>query len=230
MKVTDQVPWVPDNELESPLASLLDEVAEAKAPKLTKAQRMALQTNAIQQKDIEHLFALGAKMADLVHTISANGNLQPEDLTEEKLSEVLNEYLNLKDLKDVYDVRYQMIRTLIFAAITEKLASNNVADPEHAPGELPIPARGKRFVRQGGKRKVTLDKTALRDKLGPKRWERVCKAVVVPAVPEHVEESFNQDGLFDLVAEDPAVMELIRECAVVTGRTPSSFHVKELTK
>lgn len=229
--MTDQVVWQPNEALEAdPLSEMLEQVSGEKAPKLTTAQRQTLQYNAIKQKDIEHLFALQAKVAELVSHIVANGALQPADLTEEKLVSLVDEFGALKELKDVYDVRYQMIRTLIFAAITDRLAENNVDDPVHAPGEIPVPARGKRFVRQGGKRKVTLDTTALRDKLGPERWERVCKAVIVPAVPEHVEESFDQDALFDLVAEDPGVMETIRECAVVSGYTPSSFHVKELTK
>lgn len=229
--MTDQMVWKPNESLEAdPLTEMLDQVGQDKAPKLTTAQRQTLQYKAIQQKDIEHLFKLQAKVGEWVSHIAANGALQPADLTEDKLADLVDEFGVLKELKDVYDVRYQMIRTLIFAAITERLAANNVADPVHAPGDIPVPPRGKRFVRQGGKAKVTLDKTALRDKLGPERWERVCKAVVVPAVPEHAEESFDQDVLFDLVAEDPAVMELIRECAVVSGHTPSSFHVKELTK
>jgi hypothetical protein len=229
--MTDQMVWQPNEELEGDqLAALLEEVGEAAAPKLTVAQRQQIVANAIEQKDIDQLFALQAKMADLIKQLAANGKLQPADLSEDKLAEVLDEYLNLRELEAVYKVRYQMIRTLIFAAITDKLAANNVTDPEHSPGELPIPQRGMKFARQGGRRKVTLDKAALADKLGPKRWERVCKAVVVPAVPEHEEEQFDQDALFELVAEDPSVMELIRECAVVGGYTPSSLHVKELKK
>lgn len=230
-EMTDQMVWQPNESLEAdPLTEMLEQVGGEKTPKLTAAARQNLQLHAIEQKDIDHLFALQSKMMELVSHIAANGSLQPSDLTEEKLVAVMDEYGVLKEVKDVYDVRYQMIRTLIFAAITENLAANNVDDAIYAPGEIPVPQRGKRFVRQGGKRKVTLDKAALRDALGPERWERVCKAVVVPAVPEHVEEHFDQDALFDLVAEDPGVMELIRECAKVSGHTPSSFHVKELKK
>jgi hypothetical protein len=223
--------WEPNEALEDDqLAELLDEVAQAAAPKLTLAQREQILTNAIEQKDIDLLFALQAKMTGLIQSIAANGKLQAADLTPDKLVEVFDEYANLRELETVYKVRYQMIRSLIFAAVTDKLAGNNVADPEHAPGELPVPARGMKFARRGGRRKVTLDKTALREKLGPERWERVCKAVIVPAVPEHEVEEFDQDALFDLVAEDASVMELIRACAVVGGYTPSSLHTEKLKK
>ena len=138
------------------------------------------------------------------------------------------ELLDQKDVKRLLEVRYAMIRAAIFAHITEANRAKGLADPERAPGEAAVPTLGKKFTREGGRLKATLDHDKLRKALGARRWKKVTNEVTVPAVEEHTELVLDEDKILELVRKDPTVLELFRDCVTADRYTPQSFHVREL--
>lgn len=185
--------------------------------KNTADTRREAHRQAIESTDIDHLLALQDKMTTLIDTITAN-DLGDTNLSPEHLSTLMAEFLDQRDIKELLDARYQMIRSAIFAHL------DTLGGPG-TPGEVPVPTAGKKFVRQGGRQKFALDEEALIAALGPQRATRVLPTRVVP---EHVERTFDTDAALALIAEDPSVLEVIRAHVTEAGRTPLSFHVREL--
>lgn len=213
------------------LQSLLDEAVSIVPTKsLTGVQRKEAHQLAIENADPGHLLDLADKMSKAVEKILANkidlnhlGTLSPEELRA-----FMIEYLDQRDIQELLKVRYEMIRAAVFGHITALNKAEGTKDPEFDPREVPVQDLGKKFVRQGGKAKAVLDNEKLREVLGQQRWEQVCKAVTVPAVPEHVEYHLDHDAMLELVVQDPAVLEQFRECITPGPRTPVSFHVRDI--
>ena len=114
-------------------------------------------------------------MVGIVGQIVAN-TIDPDNLgprNDGQLESLMVELLDQKDVKRLLEVRYAMIRAAIFAHITEANRPRSIADPERAPGEAAVPALGKKFTREGGRLKATLDPDKLRTALGARRWEKV---------------------------------------------------------
>jgi len=214
---------------EPTLQSLLDQAVES-APAPSGKDRAAQIAAAITDRDVEELFALQSKLIGVIDQIVANG-IDPDDLgtrTEEQLRGLMVELLDQKDVKRLIEVRYQMIRAAIFAHITEENRTKNIPNPERAPGEAAVPVLGKKFTREGGKLKASLNSDKLREALGEARWAEVTTAVVVPAVAEHIKQELDEDKILELVRRDPSVLELFRSCVTADRYTPQSFHVREL--
>ena len=162
--------------------------------------------------------------------ILANKNITETlgTLSEAELLALMEELEDEQRVKELLELRYQAIRSAVFAHITETHRANGVSDPDHTPGEAPVPAMGKRFTREGGKAKADLDRELLAKKLGKQRWAEVCKKVVVPAVAEHVEYVLDEERIVALVQRDPEVLEIFRSCVVPGKYGAARFHVREL--
>lgn len=216
----------------SDLQSLID-VAEEETPTEVKTgvQRTAEIAQALSVKDIKELASLQSTLESLLDQILAN-HIDPDSpvLTDEQLFSYAREHMDRKELERLLKVRHEVMRAAIFAHITEVNRAKGLPDPEHQPGEAPIPGLGKTFAREGGKMKATINKTALEAKLGKERWEQVCKAVIVPAVPEHIEYHLDDDALLALVKKDPSVMEAIRESVIPGGYGVARLVLKETKK
>lgn len=196
--------------------------------KLSAEQRQQALAAAITETDIDRLLDLQDKMKQAIDQITAT-NFDPDtQLTEAQLENLMQGWLDHQEIKDLLTVWYAMIRTRVFAHITEVNAIKGFEDPEIAPGEVPVPSMGRKFVRQGGKAQFDLDEEKLAEKLGPNYWKKVRKAVLVPAVPEHIEYHLDHNAMVELVNEDPTVMEVFRECVVTGKRSTISFHVRDL--
>ena len=197
------------------LQSLLDQFAEAAPVEVASAKaRSAAIAAAIATKDIDELLALQEKMTGIIDQIVVN-TIDLDNLgtcTEDELINLMLELLDQKDVERLLKVRYQMIRAAIFAHITEVNKAKKLPDPELAPGEAAVPALGKKFTREGGRIKATLDHQALRKALGARRWRKICKVVTVPAVEEHTELVPDEDLILELVRKDASVLEIIRDC------------------
>ena len=212
------------------LAALMDEVIEPEVSHESSKARSERIADAISRKDLDELDALQEKMSGLIDKIMGN-TFDPDELAEcdeEELQRLLIEAEDHKDLKRLIEVRYQMIRTRVFNHITAANKAKGVTEPEFAPGEAPVPALGKKFTREGGRVKAVLDHDKLRKALGKKRWQQVSKAVVVPAVAEHIEYTLDEDKILELVRKDPKVLDIFRDCVSAGTRTPVSFHVRKL--
>lgn len=212
------------------LQELIDAAAEAvPVPSPTGVARKAQIAAALATTNLDELIALQEKLEGVIDRILAN-TIDTDDegpLTDDELYGLMLEALEQADVKRLLEIRYQMMRTRVFAHITAVHAANGVDDPEHTPGEAVVPLLGKRFVRQGGKPKATLDHQKLIDALGPERAEQVLRTVEIPA---RTETHLNEDALLDLVREDPSVLELIRTCVVSDGYGVVSFHIRDLEK
>jgi hypothetical protein len=221
--MTDQI----DMELEASaaLAALMEETALAVTPDRipTTAQRKAALQAALDTVDLERLIDLQDKMARAVDQILANRWDEATELcTDEQLKALMVEHLDQTDITDLLKLRYEARRAHIFAHLTALNVVNGVDDPLHAPAEVAVPELGKKFVRQGGRPKVTLNEAKFTELIGPERAAAIFKTRTV------TETYRDDDAIMALVAQDPSVMELLRECIVAGGHTPSSFHVRNL--
>jgi hypothetical protein len=211
------------------LQALMDQAVETATAPSGKA-RSAQIAAAITDKDVSELLALQEKMVGIVGQIVAN-TIDPDHLGQRddgQLESLMVELLDQKDVERLLKVRYAMIRAAIFAHINEANKAKGLVDPELAPGEAEVPTMGKKFTREGGRIKATLDHDKLRKALGVRRWKKICNEVTVPAVAEHTELVPDEDKILELVRKDPKVLELFRDCVSATTRTPQSFHVRKL--
>lgn len=212
------------------LQELIDAAAAAEPlPAQSGVARKAQIAAALATTNLDELIALQEKLEGVIDRILANA-IDTDDegtLTDDELYGLMLEALEQADVKRLLEIRYQMIRTRVFSHITAVHKDNGVDDPEHTPGEARVPLLGKRFVRQGGKPKATLDHARLLDCLGPERAAKVLREVEIPA---RTETHLNEDALLELVREDPTVLELIRTCVISNGYGVVSFHIRDLEK
>lgn len=203
-----------------------DVQSAARAPAgSNKRERKERFARIIAGTDPEALFELRDKVDSMISQISSNEIDASRSLrTAEELDALMREEIEQREIKELLEARYEMRRAAVFDHITQVNADNGVADPEFAPGEIAVPEREMKFSRRGGKPKTGLDQGRLAALLGD-RASKVFRSVVVP---EHVETEFDEDALMELVASDPGVLELVRDCIVVQGRTPVSFHIETL--
>ena len=216
-----------DTEAAASLQALIDAAAQAGPKPPTGVQRKAALAEAIRQSNIDKLMALHEKMSGIVGRIVANKDITEALglLSEAELLALMEELQDEQRVKELLELRYQAIRSAVFAHITETHRVNGVDDPEHTPGEAPVPALGQKFTREGGKAKAQLDHELLAAKLGPERWAKVCTKVVVP---EQVVEKLDEQRIVALVQEDPEVLEIFRSCVVPGKHGTVRFHVREL--
>lgn len=220
-----------DLEAISDLQSLID-VADEATPVETKTgvARKAEIADALDKGDLQELLDLQGMLSKLLDRILANQIPDPGLLTEDQLVNFALEHMDRKDLERLLEVRHKTVRAAIFAHITETNRLKGLADPEHQPGEAEIPALGYKFAREGGKMKATINKSMLEAKLGPELWGQVCKAVIVPAVPEHIEHHLDEDALLALVKKDPSKLDIFRDCVTPGGYGTPRLVLKEIKK
>lgn len=186
---------------------------------------------AISSSDIDELMALQVRMSGIIQQIVANKiDLDELGLLDgEQREDFLRELLDQKDVKRLLDVRYDMLRSAFFAHITEANKAKGVHNPEHTPGEIEVPALGKRVVREGGKVKASLDLPKLQAALG-KKWAKVTETVHHEAVAAYTEQVFDEDKMLELATSDPKVMEIMSKCIKPAGYGTERLMVRNLDK
>ncbi len=228
----DQAKFEASDELEiGSLQDLIDAAAEAQYLSQTGVARKAQIARALDPDnlDLDELIALQEKLEGVVDRILANriDPLEEGELSPDELYRFMVEALEQQDVKRLLEIRYKMLRTRVFAHITAVHEANGVDDPEHTPGEARVPQLRKRFCREGGKAKATLDHQRLAEALGP---ERAAKVIRTEVIPEHTESYLDEDALLDLVREDYTVMEMIRDCVISAGYGVARFCIRDLEK
>lgn len=191
-------------------------------------RKQALET-VITDTDIDKLLDLNDKLSQVINQITANDlSTYGFILTPDQAEALMIEELHQKEIRELLDARREMRKRVIFRHITSQHVVDNTPDPDFAPGEIPVPAQGKKFARQGGRAKFVINEDELKDKLGPLA-SQVFRTRVVPAytVEEHVETEFDEEALASLIAAHPHVMETLRECVTQKGRTPMSLNVRD---
>lgn len=212
------------------LQGLIDTVAASKP--LTGAQQREEISQAFTKKDMAKLQRLQETLGMLVIGILEN-QIDPEEmelLDEDSLVALMRERLDQQELGALLKLRYELIRTRLFNHFTTDAKLKGLPEPEWEPGEVEVPSLGRKFVRQGGRAKNTIDLDALREAMG-KDWDTVVKGRLVAAVniPEHIEYTLDEDKLLAAVNQNPKLMEIVRDCVVPGGRTVQSFHVRKST-
>lgn len=175
---------------------------------------------------ITHLVELQDKMSDLIERMLGNPlDLSSEagELTPDELYDLMLEHLDRKDIERLLDVRHKMMKARIFAHIEAVNRTKGVEDPEHAPGEAPVPKLGKRFTREGGKAKATLDHSLLAIRLGPEVAKQVFRTVTTTKVV------LDEDALLGMVRENPALLDEIKDCVVPGEYGAARLCVRDIT-
>lgn len=209
-----------DLEAAATLQALIDAEAEAMpVAAKTGTQRSKEIQAAIDNNNVDEFMKLQAKLTTHLQQIVGN-KIDLENLgllTDEQIVSFTQELLDNKDLERLLkDVRYAMLREAFFAHITARNAAKGMANPEHTPGEVKVPALGKRIVREGGKIKATLDLGKLQEALGEK-WDQVTNTIEHPAVKAYVEQVFDEEKMLALVTENPKLMDVMAACVIPAG-------------
>lgn len=218
--------------LEAMMVETAGEAYAEKAP--TSGERKAEYLNAIKDKDLSQLLELQEKLASVVDHIVAN-NIDLENLSTlsaPAAEALMIELIDQKDVEALLKLRYAMIRAAVFAHIDIDNTARKVAYPEKAPGEIEVPALGKRFTREGGKMRATFDQAQMAQVLTKEQYDRIYPTVLVEeqVIEAHVEERFDEDALKDMVMADFTLLEKLRACVQPNGFTPSSFHIRAIQK
>lgn len=216
------------------MESMVDQIIADEGPgkKLTAAQRKDSHRNMLDKFDIDKLLAMQEKMSQAIDRMTAN-QIDPEDpgvLTPEKAEELMIELLDQTDIKELLEVRRELIRSAVFAHITEEAQRSGVADPEFATGIVPVPGLGKKFVREGGGRAApVLDETLFREALGAD-WEKVYDVQVIPeqVIPERIEYTLDPEKVMKMAENDPRLLEALRKSLIPGDRRTPRFTIRNL--
>jgi hypothetical protein len=140
-------------------------------------------------------------------------------LNEEQAVVLLDQMLDAKLVKELIDATYDAAKAAVFASMTLAAAEEGEEFPENINMVLDVPELGKRFCREGaGRKSATLDTEKLAELVGAEGWEAITTEQVIPATVVRV---IDEAKLAAVVAENPALLEQVRE-AVVPGdwKTP----------
>lgn len=207
----------------------LESLMESAKPKTpaTGVARRAEHRKALENFDIDHLLGMQDELADLVNHMSACTFITEdhETLSENRLELVMTALDSVKNAQDFMKSWYELARLALFTHITNTLAANGVEDPEWATGEAPVPALGRKFTREGGKAKLTLDHTKLAEGLGEQHWNNVHTTKLIPARTETV---VDEDKLVELVANNPELLEVFKTAVRVDSRTSQRLNTREI--
>lgn len=201
-------------------------------PTRTAAQRKDSHRAMLESFDLDRLLEMQDKMASAVDRMTANviDPDSPAPLTPAKAEELMAELLDQIDIKELLEVRRELIRSAVFAHLTAEAREDGKDEPEYEPGSVAVPALDRKFTREGGKRRAPqLDETLLKEGLGD-RWEAAYNIEVVPeqVIPEHVEYTLDLQKVMKLAESDPSVLETLRKALVPGERTTPRFFVRSL--
>jgi hypothetical protein len=211
------------------LQSLMESVVKPLTPS-TGVARRAAHTKALKletSEDVEHLLDMQDQMRDFINQMTKCSfvTTDPEKLTESQLELVMTTLVELKNIEDLLKAWYQEARTAVFTHITTTLAENGVDEPEWAPGEALVPALGRKFTRTGGRAKLTLDHAKLAEGFGEERWNLVHTTRIIP---ERKEIVVDEDKLVQMVANEPALLDVFKTAVRVDSRTPQALNTGKL--
>lgn len=216
------------------MESMADQIIldEGPAKKLTAAQRKDTHRAMLEKFDIDKLLEMQEKMARAIDRMTANqiDLEEPGVLTPEKAEELMIELLDQTDIKELLEVRRELIRAAVFAHITEEARRENKPEPEFVPGVIPVPSLGKKFARDGGGRAApVLDETLFREAMGA-AWEEVYDVEVIPEqiIPERIEYTLDPDKVMKLAESDPKVLEALRKSLIPGDRRTPRFTIKNM--
>ena len=171
---------------------------------------------AVARYDVDTLVQLHDRLEGYVDKMFRPVVTAPRKLTEDEVKAAYTEFLERRDLAELFGVRYEDLRTLVLMSIDEALREQG-KDPEVTNGELPVPGTDKVFRKEGaGRKDPDLDERKLLEMLGDRAAE-VQDEVFIPA---HTETVLNREKLMRLAQQQPEVMEMIRD-SLIPGEVKS---------
>ena len=200
----------PSSDCRTALQRLVDKSrkAVAKKSRSTVAARKAKLLGDLEGFDVERLIEVKDQMSAYVDLITMSLGDKPV-LGEDQAFTLMKQALGRRDLNEFLDVCKDKIKEVFFGHLDEVLAAAGHAEPEAMNGSLEVPALGMKFCREGaGFGDPTINEGLLKDALGD-RWKEVYEEQLIPAKKVY---SLNTEKLWQLVENDPAVMEIIRDC------------------
>jgi hypothetical protein len=220
------------------LAEIMDtmiaesEAEESGATRSTASSRKTAHRAMLERFDLDQLIGMQEKMRKTVDVMTAHQiNLDdPGLLTPEEAEELMAELLDQTDIKELLEVRREMIRAAVFASISAEHRQAGDENPDRTNGFIPVPALGKKFCREGaGRLAPMLDEEKFKKALGD-RWEQAYQVDVVPeqVVPEHVSYTLDSERILSLAERDPGILEILRECLVPGEYRTPRFTIRDL--
>lgn len=218
-------------EIEAVLGSLLPAPPAPASSRSTVATRKAAQRKAIEEFDLDRLIALQDKMKKIIDVLTANElDSGTAVLSAEKAQALMAEFLDVREIAELLDVRKEMIREAVFAHLDALAEARGEPDPANTNGALEVPELGKKFCREGtGYGTPVVDEQRLQALLGD-RWLDACDEEVVPEVyiPERIEYRLSVEKVLDMARRDPAVLEALRSCLVPGKRKTPRMTVRDM--
>lgn len=142
-----------------------------------------------------------------------------QGLTEEQAVLVMSEALDVKLIKEFADATYDAAKAAVYRTMDAAAEEQGEEFPSQTAMVLDVPELGKRFCREGtGRKPASLDEAKLAELVGDDVWSEITTEQVIPATVVRV---IDEAKLAAAVANDPALLEQVRE-AVVPGdwKTP----------
>jgi hypothetical protein len=153
-------------------------------------------------------------------------------LTSFEAHSLMIEQLAITTVSEALKARRLQIREIVFKSITASLTKSGARDPENTNADLPVPALGKRFVREGcGYNDSEVDYAYLKANLDEDEWKRFIWVENVPeqVIPAHEVERHDRDALAEFLEQNPKRLPVIK--AATTRGAPKSprYTVKDIS-
>lgn len=208
----------------------LGNLTESETPAVNKATTIEARKNewksVVDSFDIDRLLAIQDEMDSFVDKMKVLDKRDSTeiDLTTEEAKNLMVEYLSSKNISEFLEARQSMIKEIVFQVIEERLREEGAEDPKNTNGEIVVPELGKVFKKEGaGLKDPSLDVAKLKEILG----DRMKEITTVKIIPEKRVEEIDEDLLVELAANDPSVMEAIKQAAVPGKPKSARFTVRD---
>jgi hypothetical protein len=190
--------------------------AIAKVPRTTRTTRQAKLLEAMEDFDVPTLKKVKDELAGYVDliTMSLGDDLV---LTEEYANVLMRQAIATRNLKDLQEIVQAQVKRVAFDHFNASFAEQGYEDPENMNGHLEVPELGMVLSREAtGYSEPVIDETKLKKALG-KDWEKV---YTLEVIPEQRVYSLNEEALWNLVKDKPALLEKIRD-SLIPGQPKS---------
>lgn len=208
----------------------LGNLTESETPAVNKTTTIEARKNewksVVDSFDIDRLLAIQDEMDSFVDKMKVLDKRDSTeiDLTTEEAKNLMVEYLSSKNISEFLEARQSMVKEIVFQVIEERLREEGAEDPKNTNGEIVVPELGKAFKKEGaGLKDPSLDVAKLKEILG----DRMKEITTVKIIPEKRVEEIDEDLLVELAANDPSVMEAIKQAAVPGKPKSARFTVRD---
>jgi hypothetical protein len=179
----------------------------AKPTRSTVAMRKAQLLADLDGFDGPRLWQLKEELSSFVDLITmsiGDGAI----LDESNAFTLMTQALSRRNITEFMEVCHSRIKEVFFSHLNATFEEEGEEDPEAVSGSVEVPSLGMKFCREGaGRTTPSVDEGILREALGD-RWKEVYREEIIPAQKIR---TLDYDRLWELVGEEPGLMEKLRE-------------------